>query len=192
MNQGASSKKFTIKKTFEIESPIRERRLRADFRKLQKFIQQSDLIRIEKMEGEPPESYQLCFTCKGIAQLGLKEPVYSEEHRVAITFPLDYPMKKPRMRWLTPIFHPNINEEGTYVCIDVWYPGKFLDDLCMTLGRMIQYKNYNAENYIREDAAKWSARCAHLFPVDTRPLRRGIPDQPAHDTLHETLDIRVL
>jgi len=92
------------------------------------------------------------------------------------------------MRWLTPIFHPNINEEGTWVCVDVWWPSKFLDDLCIMLGRMIQYKNYNPHNPLRGDAAKWAIEYAHLLPVDKRPLRRGVPDAE----FPESFEIRIL
>jgi len=39
-------------------------------------------------------------------------------HRMAIIVSEDYPMEKPIVKWLTPIFHPNIMppEDGGYVC----------------------------------------------------------------------------
>jgi ubiquitin-protein ligase len=39
-------------------------------------------------------------------------------HRLAIMIGHDYPMEKPIVKWLTPIFHPNIMapEDGGYVC----------------------------------------------------------------------------
>jgi ubiquitin-protein ligase len=39
-------------------------------------------------------------------------------HRIAIIVSEDYPMEKPIVKWLTPIFHPNIMppEDGGYVC----------------------------------------------------------------------------
>ncbi|OGS42979.1 MAG: hypothetical protein A3K76_01445 [Euryarchaeota archaeon RBG_13_57_23] len=39
-------------------------------------------------------------------------------HRLAIIISQDYPMEKPIVKWLTPIFHPNIMapEDGGYVC----------------------------------------------------------------------------
>ena len=74
---------------------------------------------------------------------------------------------------MTPIFHPNIDETGHHVCIDVWYPSKFLDELCIMLGRMIQYKNFNSYSPLRSDAAIWAVEHEHLLPVDQRPLRRG-------------------
>lgn len=168
---------------------IRERRLRSDFERLQNLVQQSDFIEIAKIEGNPPELYVIRFTCKGITRVGaLGVPIYSEEHMVGIYLPSAYPTKMPQMRWFTPIFHPNINAEGTFVCIDVWYPTKFLDDLCLMLGRMIQYKNYNPYSPARKDAAQWSVMYPHLFPVDSRPLRRGT----AESKVSEEFEIRIL
>lgn len=160
---------------------VRDRRLRADFRKLQELIRHSDLIHIESVEGDPPETYIIRFSCIGIAKPGVLRPVYTEQHRVWIQLPANYPTRQPRLRWLTPIFHPNINQTGTQVCIDVWYPSKFLDDLCIMLGRMIQYKNYNPYNPLRIDAAQWAVQHTHLFPVDDRPLRRGLAENDEPD-----------
>ena len=39
-------------------------------------------------------------------------------HRLSLIISQDYPMEKPIVKWLTPIFHPNIMvpEDGGYVC----------------------------------------------------------------------------
>ncbi len=39
-------------------------------------------------------------------------------HRMAVIVSEEYPMEKPIVKWLTPIFHPNIMppEDGGYVC----------------------------------------------------------------------------
>ncbi len=168
---------------------IRERRLHSDFRRLQDLARQSQFIKILKTEGNPPELYMIGFSCKGVAHLDFSDkPVYNEEHHVELFLPADYPTKMPQMRWLTPIFHPNINAEGTFVCIDVWYPTKFLDDLCIMLGRMIQYKNYNPYSAVRKEAARWSLMCPHFLPVDKRSLRHGISESnPSKD-----FEIRIL
>ena len=47
------------------------------------------------------------------------------EHRFAMWIPRNYPFEKPRVEWLTSIFHPNIMmpEDGGHVCIkllDEW------------------------------------------------------------------------
>jgi ubiquitin-protein ligase len=167
---------------------IRDARLRNDYAKMLDLTRGNDLIRIGKTEGNPPELYDMLFTCRGVASIGAAGPVFSNEHRVQLSMPVEYPTRPPQMRWLTPIFHPNINPEGTYVCVDVWYPSKSLDDLCVMLGRMIQYKNYNPFNPLRLDAAVWSTQNQNLLPVDRRTLRAGASGEAAT----AEIDVRVL
>jgi ubiquitin-protein ligase len=167
---------------------VRERRLQADRKKLANLVENSHLIRLAAAEGFPPEEYEIHFSCKGITRVGPAGPVYGEHHRVHIDLPLEYPTKPPNIRWLTPLFHPNINAEGTWVCISHWYPSKFLDDLCIMLGRMIQYKNYNPYSFLNPDAAKWALEHSRLLPVDRRPLRDG----DVHEVEHEEFEIRLL
>jgi ubiquitin-protein ligase len=152
---------------------VRDRRLRSDRRRLEELTAASDLIRIVSMAGEPPEDYVIGFACKGLVAPGLAMPQAGEEHQVQVVLPAGYPSAPPQLRWLTPIFHPNVNAEGTRVCIDVWFPSQFLDDLCILLGRMIQYRNYNPYSHLNRDAAIWAATHPHLLPIDRRPLRRG-------------------
>jgi hypothetical protein len=161
---------------------VREARLRADRERLRTLAGSSDLIAVEELEGDPPEAYRVTFSCRGVVAPGLTRPVLSESHRVLITLPVEYPTRGPQLRWLTEIFHPNVNPEGTLVCVDAWYPGRLLDDLCVMLGRMIQYKNYNPLNCLRPEAALWALRHRALLPVDERPLRRGAEGElPGHD-----------
>jgi|SRR5579864_69360 hypothetical protein len=157
---------------------VRDRRLRSDRRRLEALAAGSDFIRILQVLGEPPEDYVIGFSCKGLVAPGLVLPEVGEEHRVQVVLPAGYPTRRPQLRWLTPSFHPNINAEGTLVCIDTWFPSQFLDDLCILLGRMIQYRNYNPYSYLRRDAALWAATHPHLLPIDRRPLRRGEIEDP--------------
>jgi ubiquitin-protein ligase len=152
---------------------VREDRLRADREELRKLAAGSDLIRIEELAGDPPEGYLVTYTCRGVVAPEATGPRLGDRHQVQITLPVDYPVRGPQIRWLTEIFHPNVNREGTVVCVDVWSPDRTLDELCLMLGWMIQYRNYNAGNCLRPEAASWAMRHAHLLPVDDRPLRRG-------------------
>lgn len=153
---------------------VREDRLRADRVRMHELAAGSDLIHVQELEGDPPESYEVLFSCLGVVAPGSDgRPVLGEHHRVHLSLPIEYPTRAPQIRWLTEIFHPNINAEGTAVCIDTWYAGRLLDDLCVMLGRMIQYKNFNPHDCFRVEAARWSRDNARLLPVDDRPLRRG-------------------
>lgn len=168
-------------------SEIRETRLKGDYRRLRELTAGNDLIQIESVEGDPPETYTIRFACRGVTAVGPRGPVFGELHRVRLSLPVEYPTRPPQMRWLTPIFHPNINEEGTGVCVDTWYPSKFLDDLCIMLGRMIQYQNYNPFHSLRLDAAQWAQKNRHLFPLDRRPLRPGAAGDEGNE-----FEIRIL
>ena len=81
----------------------------------------------------------------------------------------------PEIRWITPIYHPNISEIGM-VCLGGygthWVPSIQLDELCNMLWDMARYHNYDIRSPYNRDAALWVAsQTTFLFPVDSRPLR---------------------
>jgi hypothetical protein len=81
----------------------------------------------------------------------------------------------PEIRWITPIYHPNISEIGM-VCLGGygthWVPSIQLDELCNMLWDMARYHNYDIRSPYNRDAALWVAsQTRYLFPVDSRPLR---------------------
>lgn len=81
----------------------------------------------------------------------------------------------PELRWVTPIYHPNISEIGM-VCLGGygthWVPSLNLDELVGMLWDMARYHNYDVRSPYNRDAALWVAhQTAFRFPVDPRPLR---------------------
>ena len=81
----------------------------------------------------------------------------------------------PELRWLTPIYHPNISEIGM-VCLGGygthWVPSLNLDELCGMLWDMARYHNYDIRSPYNREAALWVAnQTAFRFPLDARPLR---------------------
>ena len=81
----------------------------------------------------------------------------------------------PEIRWITPIYHPNISEIGM-VCLGGygthWVPSVQLDELCVMLWDMARYHNYDIRSPYNRDAALWVAsQTKFLFPTDPRPLR---------------------
>lgn len=52
-------------------------------------------------------------------------PYFSGRYMTYLEFPRDYPFKAPSFRFATPIFHPNVNNDGK-ICLDVlhgsWSP----------------------------------------------------------------------
>lgn len=151
-------------------SNIRETRLRNDFQKISELVDRSDLIRIVATEGTPPDRYRIKFLCTGVEDVVNDRPVLRNEHEVAIYLHAEYPLKQPQLKWLTPIFHPNIHVTGA-VCIGAWWPAKTLDELLLTLGEMVQYKNYEPGDPMNSKAAAWALRNKRLFPIDSRELK---------------------
>ena len=157
---------------------IRDTRLRNDQQKIRELVNRSELIHVLATEGEPPERYLFRFTCRGIEKItpGGK-PVFREVHEVSVYLHAEYPLKQPQLKWMTPIFHPNIHSTGA-VCIGAWWPAKTLDELLLTLGEMVQYKNLGPKDPMNSKAASWAIRHKRLFPVDRRPLKgKSLEDQ---------------
>lgn len=159
-------------------SRMRERRLAKEYKQLKSLEQNSDFIVIEHIKGNPPEEYDIVYTCIGIEDVDHLGPKYKNRHRVSIKLPVEYPTRQPLIRWLTLIFHPNINPEGTEVCnnLDTWNPTMSLVDLCLMIGGMIQYKFYNPHQPLRLDAAKWALENKHMLPIDNRALVHENPN----------------
>jgi len=165
----------------------RIRRLRADYRLLKELADRSDLISFEAKPARanlPPERYVVTFKCKGIVDVDRQgNPKYGERHKVEIYLHNQYPQRWPGMKWLTPIWHPNINHLNGSVCIDAawWTASRSLDRLVVMLGEMLQYKNFHDDPTKPPfpwdpEAARWCKeyRKAHpdAFPIDGRELLR--------------------
>jgi ubiquitin-protein ligase len=168
------------------ESP-RMRRLRADYELMQELSARTDMISVTAQAPRPnlpPERYIVTFKCKSIAGIDSSgNPKYADRHQVEIYLHNQYPQRWPGMKWLTPIWHPNINHLNGSVCIDAawWTASRSLDRLVIMLGEMLQWKNFHDDPTKPPfpwdaDAARWSReyRKTHpnAFPVDTRELMR--------------------
>src|SRR5512142_2495935 len=168
------------------ESP-RMRRLRADYQLMQDLSARTDMISVTAQSPRPnlpPERYIVTFKCKSIVGIDKSgNPKFGEHHQVEIYLHNQYPQRWPGMKWLTPIWHPNINHLNGSVCIDAawWAASRSLDRLVVMLGEMLQYKNYHDDPTKPPfpwdaEAARWSReyRKTHpnIFPVDHRELLR--------------------
>jgi ubiquitin-protein ligase len=154
------------------QSP-RTRRLRNDLAALDQLRAQSSVFRFSA-EGDPPHRYLISFKGKGLWRDRGKIRIL-ESHRVEIKLGASYPRLIPDIRWITPVYHPNISEIGM-VCLGGygthWVPSVQLDELCTMLWDMARYFNYDIRSPYNRDAALWVAsQTAFLFPTDGRPLR---------------------
>ena len=156
---------------------IRETRLRNDYKTVRALVNRSEFIHVMTTEGDPPEKYLIRFSCRGVEKISSSgKPKYRDSHEVSLYLHAEYPLKQPQLKWMTPVFHPNIHITGA-VCIGAWWPAKTLDELLLTLAEMIQYKNFDPKDPMNSKAASWALRHKHLFPVDKRSLKgRSIED----------------
>jgi len=168
------------------ESP-RSRRLKADYQLMQELAARSDMITIRSISARPnlpAERYIVSFTCKSIVDVDRQgNPKFGNHHQVEIYLHNQYPQRWPGMKWLTPIWHPNINHLNGSVCIDAawWTASRSLDRLVVMLGEMLQWKNFHDDPTKPPfpwdpEAARWSReyrkKHPHAFPVDMRELLR--------------------
>lgn len=149
----------------------RDERLRVDFERMQVLRSRSQFIDFVPA-GNPPDRYTIYFTCTGL-MLDNGNLVTHDKHQVLIYLHLQYPTQKPQITWVTPIFHPNIR--GRSVCLGrSWSPALKMDDLCVELGSMIQYKVFNVDDPLDPNAAQLIRgileKEPEKFPIDRRNL----------------------
>jgi ubiquitin-protein ligase len=154
------------------QSP-RIRRLHNDLAALERLRSESSVFRFSA-HGDPPQQYMISFRGKGLWRDRGKVRVL-EEHRVEIKLGASYPRTIPEIRWITPVYHPNISEIGM-VCLGGygthWVPSVQLDELCIMLWDMARYHNYDIRSPYNREAALWVAnQTTFLFPTDSRPVR---------------------
>lgn len=155
------------------ESP-QQRRLRSDAAALARLVEESSVLRVHS-SGEPPDRYTIEFAGRSLARDDERRIVVRERHQVAIKLGASYPRTMPEIRWLTPIYHPNISEVGL-VCLGGygthWVPSLHLDALLGMLWDMARYQNYDIRSPYNREAALWAAQQSTFkFPLDARPLR---------------------
>lgn len=168
------------------ESP-RMRRLRADHERMMEVDARSDMIDIETSgarRGAPPERYVVTYHVPSVVGVDRRgRPKMGNKHRVEIYLHNDYPHRWPGLKWLTPIWHPNINHKNGSVCIDAtwWGAARSLDRLVIMMGEMLQYKNFHDDPNTPpypwdEEAAQWCRQYRQqnpdFLPTDNRELLR--------------------
>jgi len=170
------------------DSP-RLRRLRNDLAALERLRAESSVFDF-RAQGDPPHTYRVRFRGKGLRREQGKVQV-AADHQVEIKLGSSYPRTIPEIRWMTPIYHPNISEIGM-VCLGGygthWVPSVQLDELCTMLWDMARYHNFDVRSPYNRDAALWAGNQASIpFPTDPRPIRdvreaRGRLDAPEPST----------
>ncbi|AAF34303.1 putative ubiquitin-conjugating enzyme E2 31 [Arabidopsis thaliana] len=63
---------------------------------------------------------------------------------LSIKFPTDYPFKPPKFTFKTPIYHPNINDEGS-ICMNIlkdkWTPALMVEKVLLSILLLLEKPN---------------------------------------------------
>jgi len=189
-----SARKLCIVRSFvaaasKIPFDPRQARLKTERQRLEKLNKESDYVRVEPLNvlpGSEPEHYRVTFLCRGVIAIdAARNPIYGEKHQVEIFCDDEFPSDVPRLRWITPVWHPNIqHEEPKGVCVNKaeWLGGMGLDDLCRLMFEMIQYKNYHAQFTrpypLDNEVARWVLEYAEPRNVVNKARGLSVDNKP--------------
>ncbi|MEQ8786043.1 MAG: ubiquitin-conjugating enzyme E2 [Pirellulaceae bacterium] len=158
-------------------STDRDQRLLADLEAMRALKEASSIFDFEA-KGDPPDRYTVLYRGKGLTRgassSGGVEIV--DLHRCEVRLPYSYPERPPDVRWLTPIFHPNVSFSGFLNLREIgitWEKGLSLDIVCERLWDVARAGYTNLETATNYSARNWYAKegDAYGLPVDRRPLR---------------------
>ncbi|MCO6457820.1 MAG: hypothetical protein J5I93_21145 [Pirellulaceae bacterium] len=154
----------------------RQARLRVDLETLTALKQVSPILDFSST-GQPPDRYTLVFRGRGLCRepAAAGQLVLVDEHRCELRLSYSYPEHAPDVRWLSPIFHPNVSFSGYINLRDIGIPWESrvgLDVVCERLWDVARFAtlnleraaNFAAQNYFWQQT-DWS------LPTDPRPLR---------------------
>src|SRR3954469_9522476 len=121
------------------ESPQMSR-LKHDFAAMERLRDEITIFHFRSF-GKHAQRYLIEFRGRSLAREKGKV-VVRDTHEVEIKLGVSYPRTMPELRWISPIYHPNISEIGL-VCLGGygthWVPSLHLDDLCNMLWDMARF-----------------------------------------------------
>lgn len=110
-------------------------------RELNKLLSESEQLQKDGIFLEKPEDINLWnITIKGPIDTPYEEGIF----KLQIRFEENYPIKPPSIKFLTPMFHPNIYSDGK-ICIDIlqgeWTPAQNIRTIIFSLLSLLMDPN---------------------------------------------------
>ena len=157
-----------------------------DYGQLKEFLELYPLITILRVEGDPPDHYELAYHLRGYVRTDDGAVGIGTDHQVRISLPFGYPHFAPIAKPLTPIFHPDV-DPAAFRIADHWQQNPSLADLVLRIGEMICGSVYQLDEPFNREAADWYAAHQGQLPLDTLSLAdieqsQDRPDSLAEDT----------
>jgi ubiquitin-protein ligase len=150
-----------------VDQHARLNALIADHNDMRLLTERNPSISFTANLSHAPDRYEITFYYPSFIELLPNEskPLQDNTHKVEIALGADYPRRAPIVRWLTPIFHPNIRPTDGAVCLGILYerylPGLGLKRVVELLAEMVQWHNYDAYHAFNRQAAEWATDPAH-------------------------------
>ena len=101
----------------------RDRRLAAELKNMQRLAEHSSFFSFKADHEHFPEEYVVTYSCLSLVsqppqdvealthdiEMRRTRPWVKESRQATVYLPADYPQQPPQIRFLTPIFHPNLS-----------------------------------------------------------------------------------
>lgn len=152
----------------------REKRLEADYYGVAELAKSSSVFSFEA-PGRLPQRYRLKFQGTGVARSVVGKVELVHRHEVVVNLGAAYPRMIPQLIWQTPIYHPNISNNGV-VCLGGygthWVPSLTLSKMVEMLWDMVRYANFDVNSPYNREAAIWAReQSEYQLPLDERSIR---------------------
>ena len=162
-------------------------RLKAELAVMEKLSCESDILDFT-VEGTPPRTYKITLHGRGISKgspFG-GDVECGDRHELIITLSHSYPKYAPDVRFVTPIFHPNVSSIGYVRLADCglkWESDLSLDVVCQRMWDVLRGAYVDTNTSGNYSARKWyTEQTTMTLPVDPRSLRdRGEAPAPVQN-----------